>query len=74
MPSTAIRIRRSADPRPVAARPVAATRHRSGNDRQPNYAGWSIEELRALAAQLQLPDAQRKSRSELLGIFDVTTR
>ena len=30
------------------------------------YIEWSLEELRGLAEQLQLPDAMRKSRAELL--------
>jgi hypothetical protein len=36
----------------------------------PDYRSWSVEELRALACQLQLPGAAAKSRSELLRLFD----
>lgn len=69
MLNTANNTKRLADPRPGPA-----SRYRSGDDGHPDYARWSIEELRAFAAQLQLPDATRKSRSELLGIFDVSAR
>jgi hypothetical protein len=37
--------------------------------RRPDYAKWSIEELRTLARQLQIADARRKSRRELLDLF-----
>jgi hypothetical protein len=37
-----------------------------------DYRDWSIEELRALASQLQLPDAACKTRSELLRLFDAS--
>jgi hypothetical protein len=37
-----------------------------------DYRDWSIEELRALASQLQLPDAGCKTRSELLRLFDAS--
>jgi hypothetical protein len=30
---------------------------------------WSVEELRSLAVQLQLPDAARKTRHELLELL-----
>ncbi len=35
-----------------------------------SYAAWTIEELRELATQLQLPDAMLKTRRELLEILD----
>lgn len=38
----------------------------------PDYRRWSIEELRALARQLQVPDASTKSRSELIRLFDIS--
>ena len=37
---------------------------------QPAYEYWSVEELRALGAQLQLPNARVKTRDELLEMFD----
>ena len=40
-------------------------------DRAPDYATWTIEELRAFAQQLQLPNASHQNRRELLEIFDV---
>ena len=36
---------------------------------QPDYADWSIEELRAFAVQLQLTDAGHKTRQELLRLL-----
>lgn len=36
------------------------------------YASWSVEELRALAVQLQLPDAAAKTRRELLDLLGPT--
>ena len=44
---------------------------RSAPPRYADYERWTIEELRALGAQLQLPDARRKTRGELLEILDV---
>jgi hypothetical protein len=38
---------------------------------QSDYELWTVEELRAFGAQLQLPNARQKSRLELLEIFDV---
>lgn len=38
---------------------------------QPDYTRWSIEELRALAVQLQVPNAREKTRRELLGLLAV---
>ena len=38
---------------------------------QPDYACWTLEELRALGAQLQVPNARVKTRGELLEVFDV---
>jgi hypothetical protein len=38
-----------------------------------DYGRWTVEELRAFAAQLQLPNANTKSRSELLELFVVST-
>ena len=38
---------------------------------QPDYAGWSIEELRAFAVQLQLPGAGHQTRRELLRLLGV---
>ncbi len=55
--------------RPLAAR---ARPRSEPAARRPDYRSWSIEELRALAHQLQLPEASRKTRSELLRIFDVS--
>lgn len=37
--------------------------------RPPSYAAWTVEELRELAEQLQLPDATVKTRCELLEIL-----
>jgi hypothetical protein len=39
---------------------------------EPDYTRWSVEELRAFARQLQLPDAMRKNRGELIEIFDTS--
>ncbi len=64
------------DPEPPVGRPAArplAARPRAGAEmaaRRPDYRSWSIEELRALAHQLQLPGAAGKTRSELLRLFD----
>jgi hypothetical protein len=38
----------------------------------PDYREWSIEELRALAMQLQVTDASVKSRNELIRLFDAS--
>jgi hypothetical protein len=40
---------------------------------QPDYEYWSVEELRALGAQLQLPNARAKTRDELLEMFNGRT-
>lgn len=37
--------------------------------RQSRYAAWTIEELRGLAGQLQLPNASGKTRRELLELL-----
>lgn len=42
------------------------------HDALPDYKGWSVEELRVFAAQMQVPEATRMSRSELLALFDVS--
>lgn len=42
----------------------------AGPMRLSSYAAWSVEELRELAKQLQLPDATLKTRRELLEILD----
>lgn len=42
--------------------------------RQPDFSTWSVEELRAFAAQMRLPDAMNKTRRELLTIFNATSR
>ena len=34
-----------------------------------DYSRWSVEELRAFALQMQLPDAATRTRRELLEIF-----
>jgi hypothetical protein len=44
---------------------------RGAQGRCTDYERWTIEELRAFGAQLQLPDARRKTREELLEILDV---
>lgn len=49
------------------SRPAAANASRSS--RPAGYGAWTIEELRALARQLQLPGADAKTRRELLEIF-----
>lgn len=81
--SVARRDERSADPKNFVSGKAVSRKLESGdpvsgylsvNDGPPDYTVWSVEELRAFAAQLQLPDAARKSRRELLGIFDVTAR
>ena len=36
---------------------------------RPDYRSWSVEELRALARQLQVPGAAGKSRMDLLRLF-----
>jgi hypothetical protein len=55
-----------------AATHRGALRTTDGHDRR-DYRRWSVEELRAFASQLQLPNASAKSRSELLDIFGVST-
>ena len=37
---------------------------------QPHYEYWSVEELRAFGAQLQLPNARLKTREELLDVLN----
>lgn len=51
--------------------PLAVTAS-TGRRRSPDYRTWSVEELRALARQLQLPGAGDKSRSELLRLFEAS--
>lgn len=34
-----------------------------------SYEGWTIEELRAFGAQMQVRDARRKTRGELLELL-----
>jgi hypothetical protein len=53
--------------RPTADSVTSATSLRPPTD----YNYWTIEELRALGTQLQVPDARRKTRAELLEILDV---
>jgi hypothetical protein len=37
-----------------------------------DYSRWTVEELRRLAHQLRVRDAQIKSRRELVELFDVS--
>lgn len=41
------------------------------NPRFASFNEWTIEELRAFGAQMQLPEAHRKTRGELLALLDV---
>jgi hypothetical protein len=61
-----------ADPRSRRLTRQPPYRCRPIHDAAPDYKGWSVEELRAFAAQMQVPDAARKSRGELLAIFEVS--
>lgn len=64
----------TATPRAQLDSPPRRYRCRPILDGLPNYQGWSVEELRAFAAQMQVPNAALKSRSELLRMFDVSAR
>jgi hypothetical protein len=55
-----------------AAYPSAGTNGARRARQAPDYRTWSVEELRALAHQLQLPGAAAKTRSELLRLFDAS--
>lgn len=48
---------------------TATTRRASAMPASGQYDTWTIEELRAFAAQLQLRDAHTRSRGELLDIL-----
>ena len=42
------------------------------NPRFASFDEWTIEELRAFGAQMQLPEAHRKTRGELLAMLGVS--
>jgi hypothetical protein len=68
----------SAQPRQTARIPDPAsddsmidTASERGRERaRPDFRRWSVEELRVLACQLQVPGAAIKSRQELLEFFE----
>lgn len=68
-------LRRDARAFPESRRPTSSSAGANGARRvrqPPDYRTWSVEELRALAHQLQLPGATAKTRSELLQLFDAS--
>jgi hypothetical protein len=48
---------------------TASSEARHRTPRPKSYDGWTIEELRAFGAQMQVRDARRKTRRELLELF-----
>jgi hypothetical protein len=68
---TASRAGAARPPRGPSAEGLADAPHGAEPARSPpQFHRWSIEELRALARQLQIPEAHWKSRQELLEIFE----